>query len=111
MADQMSIAKAMLDKSVEGLIDKAEDCFDLAKAGHAQADSQHEVAATQHQNAEKVDANADRLETLGRALVGDALELKGEMEFVAARASHTLPGGTEGIRLKPGSLTAPKVER
>lgn len=107
----MVVAKAVLDKSVGSLIDKAEDCFDLAKAGHAQADKQHEIAVTQHQNADKVDANADHLETLGNALIGDALELKGEMEFVAARTSQTLPGGTAGIPLKPGSLTAPKIER
>ena len=72
----MRVAKAKLGKSVEALMENAEDCFDLAKVGHAQADKQHEIAATQHKAA---DANADHLETLARALVDDAVELKGEI--------------------------------
>ena len=75
----MRVAKAKLEKSVEALMENAEDCFDLAKVGHAQADKQHEIAATQHKAADAADANADHLETLARALVDDAVELKGEI--------------------------------
>lgn len=109
MAEDVRVAKAALEKSVGSLLDKADDCFDRAKAGHAQAESQHDIADTQHKNADKVDANADRLETLGQALIDDALELKGEIEFADARGGHTLPGGTAGIRPKPGALP-PKPE-
>ena len=58
MGEQLNIAKVVLEKSVDTLIDKAEDCFDRAKAGHEQADKQNEIAEVQHQNADKVEASA-----------------------------------------------------
>lgn len=105
MSEQMRSAKIAIEKSVGKLIDKADDCFNRAKAGHALADDQHGIAETQHKNADKVDALADHLESLGQELVNDALELKGEIEIASVRATHTLPGGAEGTPLKAGSLT------
>ncbi len=99
----MRVAKTKLGKSVEALMENAEDCFDLAEAGHAQADKQHahadkqeEIAATQHAAADGVDANADHLETLARALVEDAVELKVEIETINTASP-------------PASLNSPKV--
>jgi hypothetical protein len=109
VGEQLNIAKVVLEKSVDTLIDKAEDCFDRAKAGHEQADKQHEIAEVQHQNADKVEASADHLVTLGKALVADAVELKGEMEIVAAQNSHR--PAAKGIPLESGLLTAPKIKQ
>ena len=55
-----------LKKSHDVLIEKAEDCSDLAKVQRATADKQHE--------------SAHKLEKLSQALVEDAAEIKGEME-------------------------------
>lgn len=83
-----------LEKSVGVLMDKAEDCLDLAKTQHATADQQHDtadkldtLAKTQHEIADKQHASADKLDTLGQALTADAVELKGEMEIAAGRSS------------------------
>jgi hypothetical protein len=70
---KMNFEKEVLQKSVDVLMDKAENCLDLAKAQHKIADKQHD--------------SADKLETIGHALEDDAVELKGELEMVAGRGS------------------------
>ena len=72
----MRIEKARLKKSVERLTKRAEECFDAAEAQHVDADKQH--------------ADAEQLVTIGKALEADAIELNGEIEFVAARTSPEL---------------------
>ena len=108
MNEQARSVQVAIEKSVGKLLDKADDCFERAKADHALAENQHQAAETQHDVADKVDASADSLEALGQALVDDAVELKGEIEFGAARGSHVSPGGTPGIPLKAGELVRPK---
>jgi hypothetical protein len=90
----MKIEKIVLEKSAEALLERAEDCFDLATAQHKMADEQHEVAARQSENANtqqeiaaeqhagaiKLAAKADELETLGSALVAEAVEIKGDTQ-------------------------------
>lgn len=83
----MRFEKKLLEKSVETLQAKAEDCFDLAKTQHDIADKQHEIADRQHASADNLDNSADRLDALGHALQADAVEIKGETEIVAARTS------------------------
>jgi diguanylate cyclase (GGDEF)-like protein len=96
---KMQIEKIVLEKSAEALLEKAEDCFDLAKSEQTLADKHHEVAATQHENADqqhelaaeqnsnadnleavavKLEAHADKLDTMGHALEAKAVEIKGD---------------------------------
>jgi hypothetical protein len=94
---QMNFEKRLLQKSAGALMDKAEDCLDLAKTQHKAADQQHEIADKQHEishelhdNAAKLDTSADKLDTVGGALITEALELKGELEMDAGRTSPRL---------------------
>ena len=60
--------KELLDKSVDVLLDKAEECVDLAKAQRKNADKQH--------------VDAHKLELLGNALAHDAAEIRGEIDKI-----------------------------
>jgi hypothetical protein len=75
--------KKLIEKSVKTLIDKAEECFDLAKAQ------------------EKI---ADKLDTVGDELTVGAIALKGELELDAARTSPRLRTPVEPAPQEP-SLT------
>lgn len=83
----MRIEKVVLEKSAEGLLEKSENCFSLAKTQqdlaeqlHAasmqevNAGEQQKIAAAQHDNANKLNAKADTLITLAHALETDAVE-------------------------------------
>jgi hypothetical protein len=105
----MRVDRGKLEKSVETLMESAGECFDLAKAGHAEAGKQHDLAATQHAAAEGVDANADHLEALGQSLVDGAVELKGEIENEDSRASVSVPGATPGGPSQPRAVKPPNV--
>jgi hypothetical protein len=104
----MNLDKTLLDKSAITQLEKAEECFGLAKIQHEAADAQHEMAAEQldnaqrqyanaekqkdtatkqHANAEKLAANADKLDELGHMLNENALEIKGEAEMANGRNS------------------------
>jgi formylmethanofuran dehydrogenase subunit C len=106
----MRIEKIVLEKSANTLLERAEDCFSLAASQQGLADKQHEIAAAQHENADqqhenavrqhsdadklddnadKLDTNAiklgaivDRLNTMGRALMAGAVEIKGDTLIV-----------------------------
>jgi hypothetical protein len=93
---RMRIEKIVLEKSVKALLDKADDCFDLAKTQHNLAEKQHEsaalqqenadkqqaIAAQQHSDADKLDTKADKLDALGHELEANAVEIKGETQLV-----------------------------
>jgi hypothetical protein len=96
----MGVKKELLEKSVENLLDKAEDCRDLAETQHDIANKQHDSAARQLDNAGKLAASADALDALGRELEADAVEIKGEMEMVAARTSPALRERSESDPMK-----------
>jgi|SRR5579863_3279409 len=99
----MQIEKIVLKKSAEALLEKAADCFDLAKVQqnladkqhesasiqHENADQQHEIAAEQDSNADKLDVNADKLDSLGHALEADAVEIMGDTEVVQRGQKRT----------------------
>src|ERR1700726_1011234 len=94
---QMRFEKERLEKSVNALMDKAEDCFDLAKTQHKSADQQHDIAdkqnklaQEQHENANRLGTSADKLDTVGQALEDEAISLKGELEMDAVRNSPRL---------------------
>ena len=84
----MKTEKIVLEKSAEALLQRADDCFDLAATQHEMADRQHEdasrqfenatrqqaIAAGQHVEADKLAAKADELEAVGRALKAGAVE-------------------------------------
>ena len=103
----MRIEKALLEKSVATLVEKADDCFDLAKSQHETADKQHEAADKQHEAAHKQDDSADELDTLGHALVDSAVEIKGQMELNVGRNSP--PFNSRPNDLKPKAEPIPKV--
>jgi hypothetical protein len=105
---QMNFDKTLLDKSAITQLEKAEECFDLARIQHEAADAQHEMAAEQldnaqrqyanadqqkdtatkqHANAKLLAANADKLDELGHMLNDNALEIKGEAEMASGRNS------------------------
>lgn len=90
----MHFEKKLAEKSVAVLMDKAQECFDVAKDQHKIADKQHEAADKQqeaanmqHEIADRQDNNADILDTMGNALVDDAVDLKSELELDANRTS------------------------
>lgn len=66
--------KKLLERSVDVLLEKAEDCMDLAKSQRASADKQQEGVDQQH-------AGARKLEELSNALVGDAVVIRDELEM------------------------------
>jgi hypothetical protein len=92
----MRIEKVVLEKSAEGLLEKSEDCFGLAKTQQDLAEQLHtaatmqevnateqqKIAVAQHDNADKLNAKADKLITLGHALESDAVEIMGETMVV-----------------------------
>jgi hypothetical protein len=79
----MRFAKVLLDVSAEKLMEKAGDCFDIAK-------TQHDIADKQHKSADKLDTSANELDTLGHALEADADQLKGKTKIVSARKDTEL---------------------
>lgn len=81
-----------LKKSRDVLIEKAEDCSDLAKTQRATADKQHE--------------NAHKLEKLSQALVKNAVEIESEME-AEEPASPPRPERPKG-RQPDGQSEVPK---
>ncbi len=64
--------KAFLQKTVEALIQKADDCADLAQSQHTIADKQQESVDRQH-------ANAHKLDMLSLSLVDEAVELDAQL--------------------------------
>ena len=74
------------------LINKAQDCFDVAK--------------TQHEIADKQSDNADKLDTIGNALVDNAVDLNGELVMDANRTSPRirLPEIPNGVAPKAGTF-------
>ena len=78
----MTPAGDAIEKAAEALLDKAEDCFELAKTQQDGADRQHEIAARQRASADKQTENANRLVRLGHALEADAANLHGETQVV-----------------------------
>jgi hypothetical protein len=86
----MKIEKAVRDKEANALLEKAADCFDLAKTQQAAADAQHDIAARQHKGADGLVVSAKKLDALGHALTDDAVEIKGvtELEVLAKIAER-----------------------
>jgi hypothetical protein len=74
----------LIEKAALALLEKAQDCFDLAETQQDNADKQHENAARQHASADKESDNAAKLVTLACALVDDAVNLQGETEVLPA---------------------------
>lgn len=93
-----------IDKSAQALLERAADCFDLAKTQHKAAATQHDIASKQiecaekqhtnadkqeeigtrqHEGADRLDETANELNALGHALTKDAVEIKG-IELEAA---------------------------
>jgi hypothetical protein len=97
----MRLAKERLERTVNALIKKAEDCFDLAQTQHRAAGIQHVLADKQHENAGKLDMSADRLDIMGDALRADAVELKGGLEIDARRTSERLQSLLHGAAALP----------
>jgi hypothetical protein len=64
--------KAALQKTVNALIQRADDCADLAHAQRTTADQQQESVDQHH-------ANAHKLDMLSLSLVDDAVELNAEI--------------------------------
>lgn len=67
----MSMEKTLRKKSIEVLIEKAEECKDLAKTQHRIADEQSDITVKQHETAVELDA-------LSSKLIADAAELGGK---------------------------------
>jgi hypothetical protein len=65
-------AQELLEKTVDVLLDKAEDCLGLVKSQRASAERQQAGADEQQVSARK-------LEQLGQALAHNACDLKGEL--------------------------------
>ncbi len=78
----MSVEKTVSKKSIEVLIDKGEECKDLANTQHLIADKQSDIAEKQHETAAKLDA-------LGTKLIVEAVALKDQAEENSERLSAT----------------------
>jgi predicted ribosome quality control (RQC) complex YloA/Tae2 family protein len=97
----MRFAKVLLDVSAEKLMEKAGDCFDIAK-------TQHDIADKQHKSADKLDTSANELDTLGHALEADADQLKGKTKIVSARKDTELEAVSVSV---PPNPLAPSPSR
>ncbi len=118
----MKIRKLLLEKSAEALLERAHDCFDLGNAQHAMAEKQHEdatrqqdnakvqqeIAARQHSDADKLSAKADKLDALGKDLVADAVEFKGDTQVEQRGHVLAVPEAGCGVTQKspPGGNPA-----
>jgi uncharacterized coiled-coil DUF342 family protein len=83
------MTESSIKKSLDAMIDKADDCSDLARAQRASADKMHESSQKQH-------ANAHKLEAVGEALIEEVAEIKTKLDKALADAaghepSHKLP--------------------
>jgi hypothetical protein len=95
---KMHIEKIVLEKLAVTLLEKAEDCFDLAarqkdlavkhheiaSIERKNAERQHALAVEQDSNADKLDASAAKLATMGHELAARAVAIKGDT-FVVQR--------------------------
>jgi len=104
----MRIEKEQLEKTVNALIDKAQDCFEIAQTQHKAADLQHTLADKQHENANKLETSADKLDTIGDALTTDATELKGSLKMGARQTSPRLRKLIEETLHEPAPIAIPK---
>ena len=80
--------KTLVEKSLDGLVEKAEGLSELAKEQRVDADKQRDSADRQHRG-------AHRLERLSASLVEEAAEIKGEIELEAEKYGtrrRTRPG-------------------
>ena len=77
--------KTRRENAVTHLMEKAEDCLDLAHTQHTIAERQHESAEKQHKSANELETNASDLDLLARELQGDAAELNGQPRSNAAQ--------------------------
>jgi hypothetical protein len=80
----MHIEKTVLEKLAVTLLEKAEECFDLAARQKNLADKHREIASIERKNADRQhalavehDSNADKLATVDRALEANAVAIKG----------------------------------
>jgi hypothetical protein len=101
---KMDIGKVILEKSVDTQMEKAADCFDLAKTQQNMADKQHEIAAAQRENAEQQHDNADlqheiaakqsigadKIDANGNKLEADANKLNTIAQALQTSAVETL---------------------
>jgi hypothetical protein len=79
--------------ATRALLDKAEDCFVLAKSHRVQAEMRHdvasrqlinaaaqqEIATRQHRNADNLELKDKKLEDLGHSLKADAAKINGKI--------------------------------
>jgi hypothetical protein len=63
------MTESSIKKVLDAMIDKADDCSDLARAQRASADKMHECSEKQH-------VNAHKLEAVGEALIEEVAEIK-----------------------------------
>jgi len=78
--------------AAEAKLEKAEDCFVLAKSHHEQAELQHQgasrqivnaaaqenIASLQHRNADTLEAKAKALKNQGHSLQAEAAKINGK---------------------------------
>ena len=84
----MRPANNVIEKAAQPLLEKAQECFDLAKTQQDNADKQHEKPERQHASANSQSDNAAKLVTLASALETDAVNLQGETEVLPAPLHH-----------------------
>ena len=80
--------RRVVHKAAKALLEKAQDCFDLAETQQDNSDKQHENAARQHATADNESDTAAKLVALGCALEDDAVNLQGETESPPAPVHH-----------------------
>lgn len=100
---QMHFEKKLAEKSVAVLMDKAQDCFDVAK-------TQHEIADKQHEIADKQSDNADKLDTIANALVDKAVDLNSELVMDANRTSPRIHLREPPDGVPPKAESLPKTD-
>ena len=100
----MQIEKKIIQESAHTLLNKSEDCLDLAKSQHELAATMHDgaakqianaktqiaIAEQQHINADKVAAKGGQLDTFSQELQADALKVMGDT-IVAQRGAPDAP--------------------
>jgi hypothetical protein len=105
----MSIGKVVLQDSAEKLLEKADNCFDLAKTQRDIADKEHENAARQHNTADRIEKSATQLDRLGHALEAQAVEITGEAGMVSAGTSDCRRESPANVRVMSGPFSCQAI--
>ena len=86
---EMTEVNAKIETAVLKMLEKSDDCLELAKAESQSAVEQHESAARQRKDADRLASHSKMLAGLGRSLEKDAMNLRDGLDVRSAVVPRT----------------------